>query len=133
MSSNIPGGAQQFILRTAVQNWIARNPGWAARYDLSLWPPYRLNTVEQVAQALVQDPTVIQALRALASPSGQVIEQEVLTLWLPAPEARLLIQSLTQALDIVGDQSRPLWQRADVLVGAGLGLALLLLVIIANS
>jgi hypothetical protein len=61
---------------------------------------------------------VRQALLALTSPAGEAVEQAVLQSWLPAWQAQLLTAALTQGWRTVLDQSRPAWQRGEVLVGA---------------
>jgi hypothetical protein len=61
-----------------------------------------------------------------------VIEQAVAQLWLPPLEAELLTDGLTQAWRIVLDQNRPVWQRADVLAGTGMFLAIVGMAIWAN-
>lgn len=50
----------------------------------------------------------------------------MLQLYLPDWQAQVLTSALTRAWKIVLDENRPIWQRADVLVGIGIGLVLLL-------
>jgi hypothetical protein len=129
-------------LHREMSQWLARNRGWYLRpleysdddqYAVSwMLPAYRHADASEVAEDIVNDPELREALSLLASPPGQVIEQAVAQLWLSPLEAELLTDGLTQAWRIVLDQNRPAWQRADVLAGTGIFLAVIGMAIWAN-
>jgi hypothetical protein len=116
------------LLRT----WLQSSPSWYMRQDRPeendtqfaiFWtmPSLRQASVEEIATDVVNDPALREALGFLASRDGQVIEDAVLHLWLPGWQAQLLTAALTRAWQTVLDENRPIWQRTEVLVGAGLG------------
>jgi hypothetical protein len=122
-------------LGAEVGSWVRQNQGWMLRGDDTaddqvfgysfLLPPSRAATADEVAAEIVSSPVLREALAALASPPGQAVEDAVARLYLSPSEARLLTDALTLAWKTVLDQSRPAWQRAEVLV---LAAALIVLV-----
>jgi hypothetical protein len=119
-------------LHLELRRWLARNRGWYLRQAqpdsdvaISWTPAYRYASSDEVAAAIVDDPALRQALIFLSSPPGQVIEQAIAQLWLHPWQAELLTDGVTRAWKIILDQSRPVWQRADVLAGTGVALAVI--------
>ncbi len=129
-------------LHREISHWLARNRTWYLRpleygeddqYAVSwMLPAYRHADASEVAEHIVNDPELREALSLLASPPGQAIEQAVAQVWLPPLEAELLTDGLTQAWRMVLDLNRPVWQRADVLAGTGIFLAIAGIAIWAN-
>ena len=117
--------------------WLRANTSWYLRqyqaqaddvHYASCWmlPPLRQASADEIAADIINDPALRDALGFLSSRDGQRIEDAVLQLWLPDWQAQVLTAALTRAWQIVLDQNRPIWQRADVLLGAGVGVVLLL-------
>jgi len=116
----------------AARAWTAQNPNWQFRQDMSRWPPSRRTSADEVAQALLADPTIRQVLAVLASPLGKAIVSEVASIWLPPVDAALLADALTIAWKVIRDQNRPAWQRADALIAVAVAAAALVVVAIAG-
>lgn len=95
-------------------------------------PLNRRAEADEISSEIVNDPNLREALTILASPPGEAIEQAIAQVWLPGWQAELLADGLTRAWKIVLDQNRPLWQRVDVLLAAGLFLGLAGIMILAN-
>jgi hypothetical protein len=115
-----------------LRTWLQSNPNWHLRQHgpeendtqfASFWtmPALRRATADEIAADVVNDAALHEALGSLASRDGQIIEDAVMRLWLPAWQAQLLTAALTRAWQVVLDQNRPVWQRTEVLVGAGVG------------
>ena len=123
----LPPGGMYFVpngdssLRTALRQWFRRNPTWATRWN-DAQRGWRDSTLDEVAESLVQDPAVIQALGALASPAGQAIERTVLSQVMTPAQASLLTSALTMAWKTIRNQNMPVWKRADFLVGTVIAL-----------
>ena len=68
-------------LRQPLQHWVYRHPNWASAVstDEGGW---RRSTAQEVAEQLVQDPTLQEVLGALTSPLGQAIDEAVLSQWM---------------------------------------------------
>jgi len=115
------GGGGNEPLHWATQRWTTAHPSWANTGSL-LDGTYRRSRVNEVAAAIVQDQVFRDFLGTLQSPIGQAVERAALAQWMPAPDAALMTAALTQALKVIRDQNLPVWQRADVLVGACLAL-----------
>jgi hypothetical protein len=121
------------LLRTWLQassNWYLRQD-WPEENDTQfatfwLMPAWRQASADEIAADILNDPALHEALRFLTSREGQVIEEAVMQLWLPGWQAQLLTVALTRAWQTVLDQNRPVWQRTEVLVGAGIGAVALL-------
>ena len=103
-------------LHRPIQQWVGRNPYWACRVS-TVEGEYRRSTVNEVAEVIVQDPTMLQVLGTLASPSGQAIERAALSQWMSPEDAALMTAALTRAWKLIRNQNVPVWKRADVLVG----------------
>ncbi len=121
----VPGDGESDLCGV-VRWWLVSRPSWHLRMDqvgdqgLGLYfarNVHRSATVEEVADALLNDPQVRAALGALSSPAGIAIEQMILRLVLPDWQARLLAEGLARAWKVVLDENRPAWQRGEVLVG----------------
>lgn len=118
-------------LAGAVTGWLQAPQAWSMRPiepGAPVWAEHGIRYVaaDEVAADLLDDPRLQEALGFLSSKQGQVIEETVLGLGLNPLEARLLTEALTIAWKTVLDQRRPIWQRAEVLVVAGVvGLGLL--------
>ena len=110
----VPNGGSS--LERSLRQWLRRNPAWASRID-DIHVGWRQSTVEEVAEGLVQDPVVVQALGALTSPAGQAVEHAVLAQVMTPAQATLLTDALTMAWKTVRNQNLPVWKRADVLIG----------------
>jgi hypothetical protein len=117
--------------------WLRANTSWYLRpyeaqaadvHYASFWtiPPLRQASADEIAAEILNDPALREALAFLSSQEGQRIEDAVLQLSLPDWQAQVLTAGLTRAWQIVLDENRPIWQRADVLLGAGIGVVLLL-------
>jgi hypothetical protein len=139
MSFEQPYGAPD--LRHQVWRWLAHNPGWSTRpappdghdqFTAFYISSYRAATADEVATDILGNPALRETLGFLASPRGQAIEQVVAQLWLSGWEAELLTAGLTRAWKIVLNQNRPVWQRTEVLAGAGVGVGVLGLMIWAS-
>src|SRR5258708_18550849 len=116
-------------LRSEIWRWLSRHPNWYLRplepseddqFAIFWTQSYRHPTPSEVAAEIVNDPALREALGFLASPPGQAIEQAIAQIWLTPVQAELLTAGLTQAWEIVRDENRPSWQRAEVLAGGGL-------------
>lgn len=110
--------------------WIGRNSSWYLRpqescdeYVIDWIQTHRYATPEEIAEDLLNDPAVLDALRLLASPVGEAIEQAVAQLYIPASTAQLLTAGLERAWKIALDQNRPAWLRAEALTAAGIAVA----------
>lgn len=125
--------AMTALLRT----WLRANSSWHMRRDQPedndtqfaifwLMPALRQASADEIAADILNDPALREALGFLSSGEGQVIEDVVMQLWLPDWQAQLLTTALTRAWQTVLDQNRPIWQRTEVLVGAGIGAVALL-------
>jgi hypothetical protein len=125
------------VLAGLLRTWLQSNPSWSVRQDwleaddapfAIFWAPPALRqaSVDEIAADVVNDATLREALGFLASRDGQIIEDAVMKLWLPGWQAQLLTAALTSAWQTVLDQNRPVWQRTEVLVGAGAGVIALL-------
>jgi hypothetical protein len=125
-------------MTSLLRAWLRSDSGWYLRQDrpeendtqfATFWttPALRQASAEEIAGSIVNDPGLREALGFLASGEGQTIEDAVMHLWLPDWQAQLLTAALTHAWQIVLDQNRPIWQRTEVLVGAGIGAVALLL------
>ena len=128
-------------LHREIADWLAHYPQWYLRPAepaeddefYYLWmPSYRIATASEIAEEIVNDPALRAVLGFLISPPGAAIEQSVARTWLTPWQAQLLTDGLTQAWKIVLDQNRPVWQRADVLVGTVLLLTIVGLAIMAG-
>ena len=122
------GGGGNEPLRWATQRWTRAHTSWASKGS-PLDGTYRRSSVKEVAAAIVQDQTFRDFLGTLQSPIGQAVERAALAQWMPAPDAALMTAALTRAWKVTRDQNLPVWQRADVLVGACLGLIVLGLIV----
>ena len=126
----VPPGGGAPDLGAVLRSWIARSAGWDQRGDAfggsteqvdvcySSYPVTRPASFDEVAAALVDDPTVLAGLRALDSPPGRAVEHALARMYLPAWQADLLVAAVDEAWRIARDQNRPAWQRAEVLVAA---------------
>jgi hypothetical protein len=119
-------------LTSVLRTWMQSNPNWCMRPDgpdendaqfAIFWtmPYLRQASVGEIAADVINDPKLREAIGFLASRDGQLIEDAVLHLWLPGWQAQLLTEALTLVWQTVLDENRPIWQRTEVLVGAGLG------------
>jgi hypothetical protein len=117
--------------------WMQADSSWYMRQDQPedndtqfaiFWamPALRHASADEIAGAILNDPALREALGFLASGEGQVVEDAVMRLWLPDWQAQLLTAALTRAWQTVLDQNRPIWQRTEVLVSAGIGAVALL-------
>ena len=132
-----PPSHRPLTLREALGFWTYHSPLWHLREvpvdnnvgDLQFLffaaGPTRMAGVQEVAETLVEDPAVQEALAVLVSPAGQEIEDAVASIYLTPVQAELLTKALTLAWKTVRNQNLPLWKRADVLVGASAFVALL--------
>lgn len=127
----------QPALTGVLRTWMQSSPSWYLRQDRPddndtqfaiFWtiPSMRQASVDEIATDIINDPGLREALGFLASRDGQVIEDAVLGLWLSGWQAQLLTAALTQAWRTVLDENRPIWQRTEVLLGAGLGVIALI-------
>ena len=139
----LDGGGMPPSLDPALRSWLSGHLSWHLRQvptgavDMSslawLFPPpaeYRRAEAREVAEALLADPNVEAALRALGSPAAQHIETAVASQYMPPADAQLLTEGLHLALRYVTNQSNPLWKRADVLIGVGAAVALVIVLIV---
>jgi hypothetical protein len=122
-------------LGAEVGSWVRQNQGWMLRAEATVndqvfgysffLPQSRAATADEIAAEIVSSPAPREALAALASPPGQAVEDAVARLYLPPSEARLLADAITLAWKTVLDESRPAWQRAEVLTLAGVVIVLI--------
>lgn len=141
----LDGGSIPQPLDGVLRSWRSHSPYWHLRQIANEpsdpgtlpWlfpevPTYRRAEVREVAEALVADPKVEAALKVIDSPIASHIEFAVASQFLPPADAQLLTEALRLALKYVTDPTKPLWKRADVLVGVGVTLLIVIVVVVAT-
>jgi len=136
------GGVPQ-SLDGALSCWRSHRPYWhlrevpdepddlgTLRWLLPRVPTYRRAEVQEIAEALVADPKIEAALKAMDSPVAKQIEYAVASQFFSPADAQLLTEGLHLALKYVMDRSKPLWKRADVLMGVGAALLLVVVIVL---